>query len=98
MCQVLGTPIETVILTEDRELFAQAMLSINERCAKSASATTLEEAVVAARNVGYPLIVRAAFALGGLGSGFCNNEEELLALCKMSFAVSPQVLIEKTLK
>ena len=74
------------------------MLQINERCAKSASATTLEGAVVAAREVGYPLIVRAAFALGGLGSGFCNNEEELLELCKKSFAVSPQVLIEKSLK
>ena len=87
-----------MILTEDRELFAQAMLQINERCAKSASATTLEEAAAAAKMVGYPVIVRAAFALGGLGSGFCNTEEELRELCKKSFAVAPQVLIEKSLK
>lgn len=74
------------------------MLDIGEKCAKSASAVSIEEAIEAANNVGYPLIVRAAFALGGLGSGFCNNEEELVALCKKAFAVSPQVLIEKSLK
>jgi carbamoyl-phosphate synthase/aspartate carbamoyltransferase len=96
--RVLGTPLETVILTEDRELFARAMLEINEKCAKSASATSIQEAVAAAREVGYPIIVRAAFALGGLGSGFCNTEEELVELCQKSFAVAPQVLIERSMK
>jgi len=74
------------------------MLDIGEKCAKSASATTIDEAVEAAKEVGYPLIVRAAYALGGLGSGFCSNETELVSLCKKCFSVSPQVLIEKSMK
>lgn len=96
--RVLGTPIDTVILTEDREMFARAMESIGERCAASASATTVEEGMAAGRSIGFPVIVRAAFALGGLGSGFANNEEELLDLCHKAFAVSPQVLIERSMK
>ena len=97
-CKVLGTPIETIIMTEDRQLFANAMEEIGERCAQSSTATTLEEAVVAASTIGYPVIVRAAYALGGLGSGFAQNEDQLKALCSKAFATSPQVLVEKSMK
>jgi carbamoyl-phosphate synthase/aspartate carbamoyltransferase len=96
--KVLGTQIDTVITTEDRDLFAQALYEINEKCAPSASAVTNEEAIVAAKEIGYPVIVRAAYALGGLGSGFADNEQELVALCNKAFATSPQVLIEKSMK
>jgi carbamoyl-phosphate synthase/aspartate carbamoyltransferase len=96
--KVLGTQIDTVITTEDRDLFAQALYEINEKCAPSASAVTNEEAIVAAKDIGYPVIVRAAYALGGLGSGFADNEQELIALCNKAFATSPQVLIEKSMK
>ncbi|KAG0704073.1 hypothetical protein DFH29DRAFT_913533 [Suillus ampliporus] len=84
--QVLGTPIETIITTEDRQLFAQAMEDIGER------------SVAAAREIGFPVIVRAAYALGGLGSGFAQNEVQLRALCRKAFATSPQVLVEKSMK
>ncbi|KAI7869296.1 hypothetical protein BDF14DRAFT_1880163 [Spinellus fusiger] len=96
--KVLGTQIDTVITTEDRDLFAQALYEINEKCAPSASAVTVEEALVAAKNIGYPVICRAAYALGGLGSGFADNEKELIALCNKAFATSPQVLVEKSMK
>lgn len=96
--RVLGTPIETIITTEDREFFAQSMLQIGERCAKSASATNVEDALKAAKNIGFPVIVRAAYALGGLGSGFANDEKELVDLCGKAFASSPQVLVEKSMK
>ncbi|KAM0753284.1 putative bifunctional pyrimidine biosynthesis protein PyrABCN [Meredithblackwellia eburnea MCA 4105] len=96
--KVLGTPIETIITTEDRELFANAMEEIGEKCAKSASATNIEECVAAANDIGYPVIVRAAFALGGLGSGFAYNEQELVELCTKAFATSSQVLVEKSMK
>ncbi|ORE07621.1 carbamoyl-phosphate synth [Rhizopus microsporus var. microsporus] len=96
--KVLGTQIDTVITTEDRDLFAQALYEINEKCAKSSSAVTTEEALVAAKEIGYPVICRAAYALGGLGSGFADNEKELVELCNKAFAVSPQVLIEKSMK
>ena len=96
--RVLGTPIETIITTEDRQLFAAAMEDIGEKCAQSASATTTEEAIVAAAEIGYPVIVRAAYALGGLGSGFAQNEAQLKALCSKAFATSPQVLVEKSMK
>ncbi|KAI8388557.1 uncharacterized protein BYT42DRAFT_491442 [Radiomyces spectabilis] len=96
--KVLGTPIDTVITTEDRDLFAQALYEINEKCAQSASAVTHEEALAAAKEIGYPVICRAAYALGGLGSGFADNEQELIALCNKAFATSPQVLIEKSMK
>ncbi|KAK0547893.1 Carbamoyl-phosphate synthase [Tilletia horrida] len=96
--RVLGTPIETIITTEDRELFARAMEQIGERCAQSASAVNLDEALAAAREIGFPVIVRAAFALGGLGSGFANDEDELRKLCAQAFANSPQVLVEKSMK
>ncbi|OWP07334.1 hypothetical protein B2J93_4842 [Marssonina coronariae] len=96
--KVLGTPIETIITTEDRELFARSMESIGEKCAKSASASTVEEAVRVVKDIGFPVIVRAAYALGGLGSGFADNERELVALCNKAFAASPQVLIERSMK
>ncbi|KAF8430790.1 hypothetical protein L210DRAFT_3417169, partial [Boletus edulis BED1] len=96
--QVLGTPIETIIATEDRQLFAQAMESIGERCAQSSTATATDEAIAAAREIGFPVIVRAAYALGGLGSGFAQDEAQLRALCSKAFATSPQVLVEKSMK
>jgi carbamoyl-phosphate synthase / aspartate carbamoyltransferase len=96
--QVLGTPIETIITTEDRELFARSMESIGEKCAKSASASSVDEALRVVKDIGFPVIVRAAYALGGLGSGFANNEAELLELCNKALAVSPQVLVERSMK
>ncbi|KAJ1987331.1 Carbamoyl-phosphate synthase [Coemansia spiralis] len=96
--QVLGTPIETIMVTEDRELFASTMAEINEKCAKSHAANSIEEAIAAANDIGYPLIIRAAYALGGLGSGFASSEEELVALCRKAFAASPQVLVERSMK
>ncbi|KAI0073350.1 carbamoyl-phosphate synth [Panus rudis PR-1116 ss-1] len=96
--KVLGTPIDTIIMTEDRQLFASAMAEIGERCAQSQTATTLDEAIAAANAIGYPVIVRAAYALGGLGSGFAQDEEQLKALCSKAFATSPQVLVEKSMK
>jgi carbamoyl-phosphate synthase/aspartate carbamoyltransferase len=96
--KVLGTPIDTVITTEDRELFARSMESIGEKCAKSASANSVEEAMRAVKDIGYPVIVRAAYALGGLGSGFADDDAQLLDLCNKAFAASPQVLIERSMK
>ncbi|PWN50570.1 putative URA2-multifunctional pyrimidine biosynthesis protein [Violaceomyces palustris] len=96
--RILGTPIDTIITTEDRDLFAKAMEEIGERCAPSASATTWEEALAASKKIGFPVIVRAAFALGGLGSGFAKDEDELRKLCHAAFANSPQVLVEKSMK
>lgn len=96
--KVLGTPIDTIITTEDRELFARSMDSINEKCAKSASASTLEESLRVVEDIGFPVIVRAAYALGGLGSGFAENMDQLKDLCTKALAVSPQVLIERSMK
>ncbi|KAF9273468.1 hypothetical protein BGZ88_003788, partial [Linnemannia elongata] len=96
--RVLGTPIETIIATEDREVFAQRMLSIGEKIAQAQTAVTVQEAIAAANEIGYPVICRAAFALGGLGSGFANNDEELAELTSRAFATSPQVLIERSMK
>ena len=96
--KVLGTPVNTIKLTEDRELFARRMDSINIPCAAGQSATSLEQAIQAADAIGYPVIIRAAYALGGLGSGFAENQQQLEALCNKAFAASPQVLVEKSLK
>jgi carbamoyl-phosphate synthase / aspartate carbamoyltransferase len=96
--KVLGTPIDTIITTEDRELFARSMESIGAPCAKSKSASNVEEALEAVEGIGYPVIIRAAYALGGLGSGFADNKQQLLDLCNKAFAVSPQVLIERSMK
>ncbi|KAF2719359.1 bifunctional carbamoylphosphate synthetase/aspartate transcarbamylase [Polychaeton citri CBS 116435] len=96
--KVLGTPIDTIITTEDREMFARSMESINAPCAKSKSANNLNEALDAVGGIGYPVIVRAAYALGGLGSGFAENEAQLKDLCNKAFAASPQILIERSMK
>jgi carbamoyl-phosphate synthase / aspartate carbamoyltransferase len=96
--KVLGTPIDTIVTTEDRELFARSMESIGEKCAKSASASTLDEAMRVVKDIGFPVIVRAAYALGGLGSGFAEDEDQLRELCLKAFAASPQVLIERSMK
>lgn len=96
--QVLGTPIDTIITTEDRELFARSMESIGEKCAKSASASNIDEAMQAVEDIGFPVIVRAAYALGGLGSGFAEDADQLRELCTKAFAASPQVLIERSMK
>ncbi len=96
--RVLGTQIDTIITTEDRELFARRMESIGEKCAKSASASSTTEAKQVIKAIGFPVIVRAAYALGGLGSGFAENEQQLVELCDKAFAASPQVLIERSMK
>lgn len=96
--KVLGTQIDTIITTEDRDLFNEALAQINEKSAPASSAITIDEALEAANRIGYPVICRAAYALGGLGSGFADNDQELVALCNKAFATSPQVLIEKSMK
>ena len=96
--QVLGTPVEAIMNTEDRDLFARKLDEISVKTIQSHAAETLEEARRAAASLGYPVIIRAAYALGGLGSGFCDNEQELDELCSKAFAFSPQVLVEKSLK
>ena len=96
--QVLGTPVQAIIDTEDRELFVERLDEISVKTIKSHAAANLEEARAAAREVGYPVILRAAYALGGLGSGFCENEEELETMARKSFSFSPQVLVEKSLR
>ncbi|MEE3464060.1 MAG: ATP-grasp domain-containing protein, partial [Candidatus Cryptobacteroides sp.] len=95
---VLGTPVQAIMDTEDRELFVQKLDEINVKTIKSHPASSLEEAKKAAHELGYPLIVRAAYALGGLGSGFCDNDEQLEEICDKAFSFSPQVLVEKSLK
>ncbi|MBO7523689.1 MAG: carbamoyl-phosphate synthase (glutamine-hydrolyzing) large subunit, partial [Bacteroidales bacterium] len=96
--QVLGTPIQSIIDTEDRELFVERLNEIDVKTIKSEACSTLESARSAAAELGYPVIIRAAYALGGLGSGFCDNEEELDKLVEKAFSFSPQVLVEKSLK
>ena len=96
--QVLGTPVETIINTEDRELFVRQLDQIDVKTIKSEACETIEEARRAAAELGYPVIIRAAYALGGLGSGFCDDEEQLNALAEKAFSFSPQVLVEKSLK
>uniref|UniRef100_A0A8C6H7S7 Multifunctional protein CAD n=1 Tax=Mus spicilegus TaxID=10103 RepID=A0A8C6H7S7_MUSSI len=96
--RVLGTPVETIELTEDRRAFAARMAEIGEHVAPSEAANSLEQAQAAAERLGYPVLVRAAFALGGLGSGFASTKEELSALVAPAFAHTSQVLIDKSLK
>src|SRR5690554_1861065 len=95
---VLGTPVQAIMDTEDRDLFVKKLDQIGVKSIKSFAAATMEDALQAADRLGYPIIVRAAYALGGLGSGFCNNEEELHALATKAFNYSDQLLIEKSLK
>ena len=96
--KVLGTPVQAIMDTEDRELFVEKLNEINVKTIKSEACSTIEQARRAAANLGYPVILRAAYALGGLGSGFCDNEEELNKLAEKAFSFSPQVLVEKSLK
>lgn len=96
--QVLGTPVQAIMDTEDRELFVEKLNEIDVKTIKSEACESIESACAAAKSLGYPVIIRAAYALGGLGSGFCDNEEELVKLAEKSFAFSPQVLVEKSLK
>ena len=96
--KVLGTPVQSIIDTEDREIFVHRLDEIGVKTIRSEAVDTVEQALQAAGRLGYPVIVRAAYALGGLGSGFCDNEGELRLLCEKAFSFSPQVLIEKSLK
>lgn len=96
--KVLGTSIQTLKTSEDRDLFAKALQQINIPIARSIAVSTVDEALAAAQSIGYPIIVRSAYALGGLGSGFANNELELKNLSSQSLTLSPQILVEKSLK
>ncbi len=96
--KVLGTPVQAIIDTEDRELFVEKLNEIDVKTIKSEACETIEDARRAAAELGYPVIIRAAYALGGLGSGFCDNEQELDKLAEKAFSFSPQVLVEKSLK
>ena len=96
--KVLGTPVQAIMDTEDRELFVQKLDEINVKTIKSQAVENIEDARKAAAELGYPVIIRAAYALGGLGSGFCDNEEQLNTLAEKAFSFSPQVLVEKSLK
>ena len=96
--RVLGTPVQAIIDTEDRDLFVKRLDEIGVKTIKSEACSTVEEVQRAAHNLGFPVILRAAYALGGLGSGFCDNEEQLLAQAEEAFSFSPQVLVEKSLK
>ena len=96
--RVLGTPVQAIIDTEDRELFVEKLDEIGVKTIKSEACENMEQARKAAAELGYPVIIRAAYALGGLGSGFADNEEELVKLAEKAFSFSPQVLVEKSLK
>ncbi|KAI9295126.1 carbamoyl-phosphate synthase [Neoconidiobolus thromboides FSU 785] len=96
--EVLGTPINTLICSEDRELFVKALNEIDIPVAQSTAVETVEDALKAASEIGYPIIIRSAYALGGLGSGFANNELELKTLATQSLALSSQILVEKSMK
>ena len=96
--QVLGTPVQAIIDTEDREIFAGKLAEINVKTPKSIAASDMEEAFAAVDKLGFPVIIRAAYTLGGLGSGFCSNKEELERLAASAFSYSPQVLVEESLK
>ena len=96
--KVLGTPVQAIMDTEDRELFVQKLDEINVKTIKSEACENMEQTRKAAAELGYPVIIRAAYALGGLGSGFADNEEELVKIAEKAFSFSPQVLVEKSLK
>lgn len=95
---VLGTPVQAIMDTEDRDLFVRKLNEIDVKTISSEACTDIEEAKAAARELGYPVIVRAAYALGGLGSGFCDDEQQLVSLVEKALTFSPQVLVEKSLK
>jgi carbamoyl-phosphate synthase large subunit len=96
--KVVGTPVQSIIETEDRQFFANMLAEIDVYTPRSISAVNMEEARAAAKKVGFPIIIRAAYTLGGLGSGFCENNEELEALASKAFSYSPQILVEESIK
>ena len=96
--KVVGTPVQSIIDTEDREIFANMLAEIDVKTPKSIAAVNMDEARAAAKKVGFPIIIRAAYTLGGLGSGFCENEEELEVLAQKAFSYSPQILVEESIK
>lgn len=96
--KVLGTPVQAIINTEDRELFADMMRSIGVKTPRSEAVNNMEEALKVVKEIGYPVIVRAAYTLGGLGSGFCSNDDELKKVAASAFSYSPQILVEESLK
>ncbi|MCQ2140109.1 MAG: carbamoyl-phosphate synthase (glutamine-hydrolyzing) large subunit [Bacteroidales bacterium] len=96
--KVLGTPVQVIMDTEDRELFVERLDEVDIKTIRSTATNSIEEARAAAKEIGYPVILRSAYALGGLGSGFCDNEEELNILAEKAFSFSPQVLVEKSLR
>ncbi|MDY4943417.1 MAG: carbamoyl-phosphate synthase (glutamine-hydrolyzing) large subunit [Candidatus Limisoma sp.] len=96
--EVLGTPVQAIMDTEDRELFVKRLDEIDIKTIKSEAVDTIDDALAAADRLGYPVIVRAAYALGGLGSGFCDNRDQLIAIAEKALSFSPQVLVEKSLK
>ena len=96
--RVLGTPVQSIIDTEDREAFIEKLDQIEVKSPRSIAVTNIADAIKAANTLNYPIIIRAAYALGGLGSGFCNNEEELLSLASKAFTYSSQILVEESLK
>ncbi len=96
--EVLGTPVQAIMDTEDRELFVKRLDEIDIKTIKSEAVDTIDDALAAADRLGYPVIVRAAYALGGLGSGFCDNREQLIAIAEKALSFAPQVLVEKSLK
>jgi len=96
--QVLGTPVQSIIDTEDREIFADNLRKINIKTPRSIAVTSIDDALKASETLGFPIIVRAAFTLGGQGSGFCYNSEELLKLAGTAFSYSSQILVEESLK
>ncbi|MDX9730074.1 MAG: ATP-grasp domain-containing protein, partial [Bacteroidales bacterium] len=96
--KVLGTPVEAIMNTEDRELFVKKLDEIGVRTPRSVAVTTVEDALGAAQGLGFPIIIRAAYTLGGQGSGFCSDSEELKALAARAFSYSDQILVEESLK
>ncbi len=96
--KVVGTPVQSIIETEDRDFFSKMLAEIDIKTPKSIAARTMDEAFKAAEIVGFPIIVRAAYTLGGLGSGFCENQEELTLLARKAFSYSPQILVEESIK
>lgn len=96
--KIMGTPIEAIETSEDRQLFAQKIEQVGEKVAPSRIVTNFESAIKAANDLGYPVLIRAAYALGGLGSGFATNEEQLRKLTQVALAHSNQVIIDKSLK
>jgi carbamoyl-phosphate synthase large subunit len=96
--EVLGTPVQAILETEDRELFVKKLSKIDVKTIESIAVENLENAITASKELGFPVIIRAAFTLGGMGSGFCNNTEELLIIAKKAFSFSKQILIEKSFK